>query len=49
MMIVDYSICGVFGSNQSKNDFKWKMEWIWRGDYTSATKQEYEHHTKDQL
>ena len=46
--IVDDSICAACDFNQSKNDCKRKMEWIWRGDYIPATKGEYER-TKDQL
>lgn len=46
--MVNDSICAACDFNQSKNDCKRKLEWIWRGDYNPATKGEYER-AKDQL
>ena len=46
--IVDDAICAACDFNQSKNNCKRKMNWVWRGDYNPATKSEYDH-TKDQL
>ncbi|KAI2497495.1 protein of unknown function (DUF1744) [Fragilaria crotonensis] len=46
--IVDDATCAACDFNQAKNDCKRRMDWVWRGDYTPATKQEYDR-TKDQL
>jgi len=46
--IVDDMMCASCDFNQSKNGCKRRMEWIWRGDYSPATRNEYER-TKDQL
>ena len=46
--IVNDSICAACDFNQSKNDCKRKLEWVWRGDYNPATKSEYER-AKNQL
>lgn len=46
--MVDDSTCAACDFNQSKNDCKRKMDWIWRGDYNPATKGEYER-AKDQM
>ena len=46
--IVDDAICAACDFNQSKNNCKRKMNWVWRGDYNPATKSEYDR-TKDQL
>lgn len=46
--IVDDATCAACDFNQSKNNCKRRMPWIWRGDYSPATKMEYER-TKDQL
>lgn len=46
--IVDDATCAACDFNQSKNNCKRRMPWIWRGDYSPATKMEYDR-TKDQL
>ena len=46
--IVDDATCAACDFNQAKNDCKRKMDWVWRGDYTPASKHEYDR-TKDQL
>ena len=46
--MVDDSTCAACDFNQSKNNCKRKMEWVWRGDYNPATKGEYQR-AKDQL
>lgn len=46
--IVDDAACASCDFNQAKNDCKRRMEWIWRGDYNPATRNEYER-TRDQL
>jgi len=46
--IVDDSTCASCDFNQAKNNCKKRMEWIWRGDYTPASRSEYER-AKDQL
>jgi DNA polymerase epsilon subunit 1 len=46
--IVDDATCAACDFNQSKNNCKRRMPWIWRGDYNPATKMEYDR-TKDQL
>lgn len=46
--IVNDTICAACDFNQSKNDCKRKMEWVWRGDYNPATKGEYDR-AKNQL
>lgn len=46
--IVNDATCAACDYNQSKNDCKRRMDWVWRGDYNPATKAEYER-TKDQL
>jgi len=46
--MVNDSTCAACDFNQIKNDCKRKMEWVWRGDYTPATKGEYDR-AKDQL
>jgi len=46
--MVDDATCAACDYNQSKNGCKRRMEWIWRGDFNPATRNEYER-TKDQL
>ena len=46
--IVDNATCAACDFNQAKNDCKRRMDWVWRGDYNPATKNEYDR-TKDQL
>lgn len=46
--IVDDATCAACDYNQSKNKCKRQMEWVWRGDYNPATRQEYDR-AKDQL
>ena len=46
--IVDDATCAACDFNQAKNDCKRKMEWIWRGDYTPSSKNEFER-VKEQL
>lgn len=46
--IVDDATCAACDFNQSKNGCKRRMDWVWRGDYTPASRAEYER-TKDQL
>ena len=46
--IVDDATCSACDFNQARHGCKRKMDWIWRGDYTPAGRQEYER-TKDQL
>jgi DNA polymerase epsilon subunit 1 len=46
--IVNDATCAACDYNQSKNGCKRRMDWVWRGDYNPATKNEYER-TKDQL
>ena len=46
--IVDDATCAACDFNQAKNGCKRRMDWVWRGDYSPAGKQEYER-TKDQL
>lgn len=46
--IVDDATCAACDFNQSKNNCKRKMNWVWRGDYNPASKSEYDR-TKDQL
>jgi len=46
--IVDDATCAACDFNQSKNGCKRRMDWIWRGDFSPATRAEYER-TKDQL
>ena len=46
--IVDDTVCAACDFNQSKNDCKRKMDWVWRGDYNPATKGDYDR-TKNQL
>ena len=46
--IVDDATCASCDFNQSRNNCKRKMQWVWRGDYNPATKGEYDR-TKDQL
>jgi DNA polymerase epsilon subunit 1 len=46
--IVDDTTCAACDYNQAKNDCKRRMDWVWRGDYSPASKNEYER-TKDQL
>ena len=46
--IVNDATCAACDYNQSKNNCKRRMDWVWRGDYNPATKAEYER-TKDQL
>ena len=46
--IVDDATCAACDFNQSKNGCKRRMEWVWRGDYNPASKNEYDR-TKDQL
>lgn len=46
--MVDDSTCAACDFNQSKNNCKRKMEWVWRGDYNPATKGEYDR-ARDQL
>ena len=46
--IVDDATCAACDFNQAKNGCKRRMDWVWRGDYTPASKNEYDR-TKDQL
>lgn len=46
--IVDDATCAACDFNQAKNGCKRNMDWVWRGDYTPASKNEYDR-TKDQL
>lgn len=46
--IVDDATCAACDFNQAKNGCKRRMDWVWRGDYSPAGRQEYER-TKDQL
>lgn len=46
--IVNDATCAACDFNQAKNGCKRRMEWVWRGDYSPAGKQEYDR-TKDQL
>lgn len=46
--IVDDATCAACDYNQAKNNCKRKMEWIWRGDFSPATKVEYDH-VREQL
>ena len=46
--IVDDATCAACDFNQEKNGCKRRMEWVWRGDYNPASKNEYDR-TKDQL
>lgn len=46
--IVNDATCAACDFNQSKNDCKRRMDWVWRGDFSPATRAEYER-TKDQL
>ena len=46
--IVDDATCAACDFNQAKNGCKRRMEWVWRGDYSPAGKQEYVR-TKNQL
>lgn len=46
--MVDDSTCAACDYNQSKNNCKRKMNWVWRGDYNPATRGDYER-AKDQL
>jgi DNA polymerase epsilon subunit 1 len=46
--MVDDATCAACDFNQAKNDCKRRMDWVWRGDYSPATRTEYER-TKDQL
>lgn len=46
--IVDDAACASCDYNSSKNNCKRSMEWIWRGDYSPASRGEFER-TKDQL
>jgi len=46
--IVDDATCAACDFNQSKNGCKRRMDWVWRGDYTPASRADYER-TKDQL
>lgn len=46
--IVDDATCAACDYNQAKNGCKRPLTWIWRGDYSPATRNEYER-TKDQL
>jgi DNA polymerase epsilon subunit 1 len=46
--IVDDATCAACDFNQAKNGCKRRMDWVWRGDYNPATKNEYDR-TKDQL
>lgn len=46
--MVNDADCAACDFNQAKNGCKRKMEWVWRGDYNPASKNEYDR-TKDQL
>ena len=46
--IVDDTTCAACDYNQVKNGCKRRMDWVWRGDYNPASRNEYER-TKDQL
>ena len=46
--IVNDATCAACDFNQAKNGCKRRMDWVWRGDYTPASKNEYDR-TKDQL
>lgn len=46
--IVNDATCASCDYNQAKNGCKRTMQWIWRGDYSPATRMEYER-TRDQL
>lgn len=46
--IVDDATCAACDFNQAKNGCKRRMDWVWRGDYNPATKNEYDR-AKDQL
>ena len=46
--IVDDATCAACDFNQSKNGCKRRMDWVWRGDFSPASRAEYER-TKDQL
>jgi DNA polymerase epsilon subunit 1 len=46
--IVNDATCAACDFNQTKNNCKRRMDWVWRGDYNPATRTEYER-TKDQL
>jgi DNA polymerase epsilon subunit 1 len=46
--MVDDANCAACDFNQAKNGCKRRMQWVWRGDYSPATKSEYDR-TKDQL
>ena len=46
--MVDDSTCASCDYNQSRYGCKRPMDWVWRGEYSPATKGEYER-TKDQL
>jgi DNA polymerase epsilon subunit 1 len=46
--IVDDATCAACDYNQTKNDCKRHMDWVWRGDYNPATRNEYDR-TRDQL
>ncbi|KAL7564782.1 hypothetical protein ACA910_021045 [Epithemia clementina (nom. ined.)] len=40
--IVDDATCAACDYNRSKNNCKRRMKWIWRGDFSPASRQEYE-------
>lgn len=46
--IVDDATCAACDFNQAKNGCKRKLDWIWRGDYSPATRADYER-TVEQL
>ena len=46
--MVNDADCAACDFNQSKNGCKRRMDWVWRGDYSPASRNEYER-TKDQL
>jgi len=46
--IVDDATCAACDFNQAKNGCKRKMNWIWRGDFTPSSKNEFER-IKEQL
>jgi len=46
--IVNDATCAACDFNQAKNGCKRRMDWVWRGDYSPASKNEYDR-TKDQL
>lgn len=46
--IVDDATCAACDFNQAKNGCKRRMDWVWRGDFNPASKNEYDR-TKDQL